>query len=146
MPDPFPAVGAGPQYRPVAIVGTETPAAQGGGIGAGWDSACAELVVSDGIVLAEDGAVGNTDDDTAGETDDDAWVLAQPAVTATKTATMKIILTAVYDDEHGPLGSPDLVGVSDTTGISTVIRPLSAAGRHRASRPDRRSRVGRGWG
>ncbi len=94
MPNPFPAVGAGPQYRPVAIVGTETPAAHGGGTGAGWDSACAEFVVSDGTVLSEDGAVGDTDD-TTDEADDDARLLPQPAMIPTERATTKIILTAV---------------------------------------------------
>jgi hypothetical protein len=95
VPSPFPAVGVGPQYRPVAIVGTETPTAHGGGIGAEWDNACAEFVVSEGTVLNGDGAVGDTGDDTTGETDVDARLLPHPAAIPTKTVTTKMILTAV---------------------------------------------------
>lgn len=120
VPSPFPAVGAGPQYWPAAIVGTETPGTQGGGSSAGWDRACAAFVVSGGTVLSEDDELGDTLDDTAGETNEDAWLVAQPAVTATKTATAKMILTVVVDDKPWPLSSPGPAGASDTCIVSVL--------------------------
>lgn len=89
-------------------------------------------------VLNEDGAVGDTDDDTPGETDNDARLLPQPAAIPTNRMTTKIILTAVYDDERWPLGSPDLANVSDTTCIVTDLRSPPPGCRSLGRRADRR--------